>query len=274
MNVGLATLAAGRPSHLRRQAQAVAGLRGLARYVVVNMDAEPVAIPGARVVHLPGAPGRLPLAAARNRAIAELADCELVVLLDVDCLPTSDLVTRYRAAGRELGDRPGLLCGPVGYLDGPTEAAGGALLDRADAAALRRARERVIRQFPAAGIRREPRHELFWSLSCALTPATHAAIGGFDEAYEGYGAEDTDYGLRAREAGIGLWFVAGAWAYHQHHPPSGARSVPELGALVANCGRFHARWGFWPMGDRLTELVREGRIEWEPEGSECVVTAP
>ena len=263
MRIGLATLVAGRPEHLRRQAHAVAQLRGVARYVVVNMSAEPTTAPGATVVQL-GPHGRgLPLAAARNRAIAALGDCELAVLLDVDCLPSPELISRYRASARAPGGRPSLLCGPVGYLDplGPDEPG-------PDGPARCRARGRVIRDFPAAGMRREPRPELFWSLSFAVSPQTHAAIDGFDEAYVGYGAEDTDYGLRAREAGVDLWFVGGAWAYHQAHPPTGPRGLPEL---IANARRFHGRWGFWPMSDRLAELAREGRITWDPAGSRCVV---
>jgi N-acetylglucosaminyl-diphospho-decaprenol L-rhamnosyltransferase len=265
VRVGLATLAAGRPEHLRRQAAAVARLGPLSRYVVVSMDAEPTAVPGATVVHLPAAGPALPLAAARNRAVAELAGSELVILLDVDCIPSAEMLARYVAAARGLGGGPGLLCGPVGYLDPLRDPASGPT-----AAERRRARGRVIRDFPASGVRRERRHELFWSLSYAVSPATHAALGGFDEGFVGYGAEDTDYGLRAGRMGIGLWFVGGAWAYHQHHRDS---APADLESLVANVRRFHGRWGRWPMPDRLAELARGGRIAWDPQGSECSVRA-
>ena len=59
---------------------------------------------------------------------------------------------------------------------------------------------------------------LFWSLSFALTGDDWAALGGFDEAYTGYGAEDTDFGQRLAAAGGDLLWVGGAAAYHQHHP--------------------------------------------------------
>jgi hypothetical protein len=120
-------------------------------------------------------------------------------------------------------------------------------------------------------VTREPRAELFWSLAFAVSPATHACIGGFDEGFVGYGAEDTDYGLRAARAGVGLWFVAGAWAYHQQHPPSAPR---DPGQLAANAQRFHDRWGFWPMPDVLERLTTQGVIDWSADGATCAVARP
>lgn len=261
MRVGLATIVAGRRDHLRRQARAVGEIAEVRDYVAVVMDGEPLGVAGPRALAVSGAGGALPLAAARNRAIEALDDCDLVILLDVDCIPGDGLVPGHVAAARALRDDAGLQCGPVGYLDAlPAESSG------PDAGA--RARARVIRDFPATGLAREPRAELFWSLAFAVSPATHARIGGFDEAYAGYGAEDTDYGLRAAATGVGLWFVADAWSYHQPHPPSAARHPAEL---VANARRFHARWGFWPMPDVLGRLAAQRVIRWTAGGSTCEV---
>jgi N-acetylglucosaminyl-diphospho-decaprenol L-rhamnosyltransferase len=261
VRVGVATLVAGRREHLRRQAAAVARDTGVARHVIIAMDGEPVAAPDAQVVRIHRDAGGLPLAAARNRALHALSDCDLAVMLDVDCIPGAELVPRYVDAARGLAGVPALLCGPVGYLDPLDADAAGP-----DAEQRRRARERVIRSFPADGVRVEPRPELFWSLSFAVAPAVHRAIGGFDEGYSGYGAEDTDYGLRAAQAGVGLWLIAGAWAYHQHHPPTPER---DLANVLANARRFHARWGSWPMSDRLSAWAADGVIEWTPEGARC-----
>ena len=272
MRVGVATLVAGRREHLRRQAAAVRELglgRGaeVARYVVVAMDEAAVTLDGAEVIRMPQSETGLALAAARNRALDALGDCDLAVMIDVDCIPGADLVPRYVAAAQALGATPSLMCGPVGYLDpltapDPVGAAG----PGPDAAQRRRARARVIRSFPEVGIRREPRAELFWSLSFAVAPAVHRALGGFDEGYLGYGAEDTDYGLRAAETGVGLWLIAGAWAYHQPHPPTAER---DLAHVLANARRFHGRWGFWPMNDRLARWAADGVIEWTAQGARC-----
>ena len=63
-----------------------------------------------------------------------------------------------------------------------------------------------------------------------------------------------------------LWFVADAWAYHQHHPPGLAAQVDRV---AANARRFYRRWGFWPMPDRLAALAGSGALHWDPEGTRC-----
>lgn len=50
---------------------------------------------------------------------------------------------------------------------------------------------------------------LFWSLSFAVTAREFTVIGGFDEDYLGYGAEDTDVGQRLARSGGRLLFVGG-----------------------------------------------------------------
>jgi hypothetical protein len=65
--------------------------------------------------------GSLPIAAARNTgARAALhRGAELLVVLDVDCIPSPGLVTRYPAAAASPRHRSALLCGPVTYLAPP-----------------------------------------------------------------------------------------------------------------------------------------------------------
>ena len=263
MRVGVATIQRGRLGHLARQRAGVAGqLVAPDRYVVVSMDPEPPACAGAEVVHLPVADGEpLPLAAARNAALSTLADVDLVILLDVDCIPGRELVARYVAAAHEQPDA--LLAGPVGRL-GPLPADREAPT-RHELAAARAAAGPARPIAPDGLVVHEPRVELFWSLSFAVRPTTHARVGGFDPGYAGYGAEDTDYAFRAREAGVALHWVGGAWAYHQHHPVS---SPPRehLGDIVRNASRFRRRWGRWPMEGWLAAFAAEGLVEWEPTG--------
>jgi N-acetylglucosaminyl-diphospho-decaprenol L-rhamnosyltransferase len=257
VRLAVATLQYGRHEHLERQAARVGAMAGIDRYLVVSMDDEPPAPAGAEVIRLPAPDAdRLPLAAARNAAIAHLADSDLVVLLDVDCIPDPGLVDAYAEAGRAVGRHRTLLVGPVGWLT-RSVAAGGAV----DAATVHRARATVKRSFPAVGTTLEPRPELFWSLSFAVAPATHRRVGGFDEAFAGWGAEDTDYGRRAHRRGVALWKVGGAWAYHQPHPPS-RQSAGQIAALVANANHYHDRWGDWPMPTVLAELSAAGRVTW------------
>jgi hypothetical protein len=271
VRIAVATLARGRERHLARQAHAVARLDPApAAYVVVSLDDEPARLPGATVVHRPAAPP-LPLAAARNQAIAAAAGADLVVCLDADCLPERGMLAPLaRAALATRGAR--LLAGPVGRL--------GPLPDdrltpaRAELAAARAAAGRGGRPVPPPGrVVGEPRIERFWSLAFAVTPDAHERIGGFDEGYAGYGAEDTDYAFRARAAGVGLSWVGGAWAHHQHHPVSNP-PVEHVSDIARNARRFRARWGRWPMEGWLRAFADRGLVDWHPEGERLELRSP
>nr|WP_277626217.1 galactosyltransferase-related protein [Arsenicicoccus piscis] len=195
----------------------------------------------------------LPLAAARNAGVAAAIDggADLVVLLDVDCLPGARLLERYEQAARTHPDS--LLCGPVTYL--PPDAG------RPDPADLEAWRSpHPARPAPPDGTVEtggDPR--LFWSLSFAVTPRTWRRLGGFCEDYTGYGGEDTDLGFTARERGIDLVWVGGADAYHQHHPVSDPPRE-HVADIVRNATVFHQRWGVWPMEGWLAAFEREGLV--------------
>ncbi len=131
-------------------------------------------------------------------------------------------------------------------------------------------------------MRRSAAHELFWSLSFAATPTTWDRCGGFDEAYVGYGGEDTDFGQRARAAGVDLAWVGGADAFHQHHPVS-RPPVEHVDDILRNGAVFRARWGWWPMVGWLKEmegmgLVRRDGDAWVRAGARagtgCRTAAP
>jgi GT2 family glycosyltransferase len=194
----------------------------------------------------------LPLGVARNRAVTA-AGSERIVFLDVDCVPASGLLGSYAA---ELL-RAELLMGPVRYLPegGPCEDD-----DRMSAVATAApGRERIF----AGPAPRQCRHEDFWSTNFALTRDCFERVGGFDEAYTGYGIEDTDFGQRARQAGVPVTIVPRAIAFHQHHA-STPFSDHNLPSLIRNSHRYHAKWGEWPAPGWLARLAREGRVRWEP----------
>jgi len=195
---------------------------------------------------------RLPLAKARNRA-ASLARYNQLVFLDVDCIPMGDCLGRLSDA---VQDEERLLCADVRYL-GPDE--GRDLWT--EAGLLEHGQMHPHRSFPTAGLRREHNPGLFWSLAFAIRRETFARLGGFDERFVGYGAEDTDFGFRAAAAGLPLYFVGGAIACHQHHdsyePP-----VQHLRDIVQNARLFYALWGKWPMEGWLERFASMGLITW------------
>jgi len=267
VRTAVVTIVRGRAAHLHRQRIGLAGADPDSRpdlHVVVGMGERPVldAVPGAPPVrHVPVAvPGaHLPLAAARNAGAAAALDAgaELLVLLDVDCIPGPRLVRRYAEAARAV-DGPALLCGPVSYLPPPPP--GGYPATGLDALAP----PHPARPAPGADeVVRDDRFALFWSLSFAVTAPDWARFGGFCEDYTGYGAEDTDYAAVAAGRGAGLHWVGGAVAHHQHHPPT--REAPGRAAeIVANARLFRRRHGWWPMAGWLAELAAAGRVEFDP----------
>jgi hypothetical protein len=88
-------------------------------------------------------------------------------------------------------------------------------------------------------------------------------VGGFCEAYEGYGGEDTDFGQLARRAGVELCWVGGAWAFHQHHATA-TPPTQHLHDILRNAALFHRRWGWWPMIGWLNEFAAAGLARYDP----------
>ncbi|MEH3147695.1 MAG: galactosyltransferase-related protein [Methylobacterium frigidaeris] len=256
------TLVRGRDDRLRNL------MRGLARQsvaprelVIAWMQPEPapgLPDPGCPVrhLHVPGEP--MPLAGARNRA-AEAAAGDLLIFLDVDCIPGTGLVGAYAQAASRAG---GLLLGEVLYLPpGAGDADDDAALDRLGRA--HPARPPV----PEAGVRREPDAGQLWGLSFGLPARAWRAVGGMDEGYAGYGGEETDLAARLAATGLATYWVAGARAYHQHHPVH----VPPLqhfAPILANAARFRARHGRWCMTYWLGQFRAAGLIEWDADAPE------
>ena len=269
MRTAVITIAHGRHDHLAAQAAALAGSRQAPdHYVVVAMDdpAVPAVVPHADVVHVGRVHGALPLAAARNagarRALEGGAD--LLVLLDVDCLPSPELVGRYASVA---GAHDGVLCGPVGYL--PPAPPGG------HAPEVLRA---VATPHPARPVPAEDEvlpagdPDLFWSLSFAAPAGVWRALGGFCEDYYGYGGEDTDFGHALAEAGEPMWWVGGAWAFHQHHGSAPGPPVQHLDDVLRNAAVFHRRWGRWPMAGWLDGFADLGLAGYDAAAGRWVRT--
>lgn len=270
MRTAVVTVVHGRAAHLRNQRAALMwGTRSTDLHVVVAIDdptvRDTVAEKGSDVVVVDcdAGGGPLPVAKARNIGAdtALRGGADLLVFLDVDCLAGTALLQRYHHAAGSQEHAGALLCGPVTYLPppGPT----GYPLD--DLAAL--ANPHPARPAPADGdiLTADDQHGLFWSLSFAVTSATWQRIGGFCERYRGYGGEDTDFAQCAAAAGVGMRWVGGAHAFHQHHPVSDP-PVEHLNDILLNCTIFHDRWGWWPMSGWLDAFEDRGLIRRDPSG--------
>ncbi|RKR74818.1 GT2 family glycosyltransferase [Frondihabitans australicus] len=251
---------AARRAHLEVQ-QTVLARSGVRRVVVWLDDSPPPGLTADELVSVPPGPHGLRLAAARNAGAdrALEAGASLIVFLDADCVPSSDLLDRYAAAADAELDA--VLCGPVTYLPPGVDA-----LDEQE---LRRHRApHAARPDPAdhSLLRAPPSdYPLFWSLSFALSAERWRSGPRFDEAYEGYGGEDTDFAFHLRERDVPLVWVGRADAYHQHHSTSSS-PVQHLDDILRNGRLFAERWGEWPMTGWLREFERQGLVSRDGDG--------
>ena len=215
----------------------------------------------------PGSAG-LPLAAARNAGAyaARAGGAELLIFLDVDCLPGADLVKVYAdaAADRDRRDpalRPGRL---------PATAAARAVTTSNTSTA--------IPSTPAGPPRRPAPGSAAATTGCSgpcrsRSPASAwDRIGGFCERYQGYGAEDTDFAMLAQSRGVDLTWVGGAAAYHQWHPTS-TPPLPHLDDLLRNGRLFAERWGWWPMEGWFDQFAALGLVRPAEDGDGWIRTA-
>jgi len=255
MSISVCTLAHGRDDHLRNL---LAGLNVSKQkpgevLIAVMQDTlyelPDVGFPVRQI--LLGSSG-IPLAAARNRAAAEAAG-EMLVFLDVDCIPHPDLIDDYIAA---CSAGPGIVMGEVAYLPASTDTASldFAMFDEVGCKHSERAGP------PETLIGKCGDYRQFWSLNFAMLATDFAAIGGFDEQFTGYGGEDTDFARQATSAGLDVWWARGAKAYHQYHPHH-MPPVHHLDSVIANAHRFLDKWGEPTMQHWLRAFVLMGLAE-------------
>lgn len=228
-----------------------------AELIVVNMDREALRLPPlpfrATVLAAPS-PG-LPLGHARNLA-ASHASARYLCFLDVDCVVSARSLAHALSA---LAREPCLVAPEMRYLP-----AGQPVANWQEANLLALGRPHPARAFPPVGAVREPNPGFLWSVAFLIPAARFYDLGGFDPAFTGYGAEDTDFGFRAALSGLPLILLGGQPIFHQHHtlyaPP-----LPHFADIVRNASLFHRRYGLWPMRDRLTAFEAAGLITQFPD---------
>ena len=208
----------------------------------------------------------LPLALARNFA-AQMATGDLLLFLDVDCIPGATLVEPYAQACTQVPEA--IAMGAVQYLQKSMD------IDWQDPATesflhsqSKPNPKRDISSLSKLSL--ETNYGLFWSLSFALSRPVFDHLGGFSDCYPGYGAEDTDFAWKAREQNVPLVWVPQAMTYHQYHHST----VPpwhNFDSIVHNAQVFYRRWHEWPMSGWLKVFADEGYIRWSLAGDELEV---
>jgi glycosyltransferase involved in cell wall biosynthesis len=165
--------------------------------------------------------------AAANAATA-LARHEVLIVLGDDQEASPDLI----AAHLEAHERHGIVLVQGDYPLAPGHARNGASL------VYERSRRAVMSRLVAGG-------SAFWHLwggNFSLRLATWQQAGGWDEAFGGYGGEDTDLGYRVAALGVPFIFEPRARSYHLHaaSPRALGRNAFSEGRSVVRVARKHA----------------------------------
>lgn len=255
MSISICTLAHGRAEHMWNLVNGLSKSKHLPdELVIALMQDDPYVLPDTPfTVRQVGTRGfGIPLAEARNRAASE-AKGDLLIFLDVDCIPHPELVGDYAKAATLGG---GLLMGEVGYLpkNAPMRSLDFGLFERIS-----------VKHSERAGPPIEPiatchDYRCFWSLNFAISAGDFARSGGFDETFVGYGGEDTDFGRTIAKHGISIHWVRGAKAYHQYHPHH-MPPVHHIDSVLANAHRFQQKWGEPTMQHWLRAFVLMGLLQ-------------
>ncbi|RAV00342.1 glycosyltransferase family 2 protein [Mycobacterium colombiense] len=276
MRTAIVTTAHGRGAHLRRQLEGLntSTLRPDMHIVVALGDPGIAAVVDelrapAQVLECDASPP-LPVAMGRNIGAAAAARnaAELIIFLDVDCIPGADLLARYHAVAGQQEHQDAILCGPVTYL--PPPGPGGYVIPEIQATP----DPHPARPVPADDVVvATTDYALFWSLSFAVRIPTWQRIGGFCEIYRGYGGEDTDFAQCAAVQQVPMRWVGGAHAFHQYHPVADP-PVDHLDDILRNAAIFHRRWGWWPMEGWLSAFSDQGLIHRQATGRPVRASGP
>ena len=233
-------------------------------WVIVHMTKSDLKITSdkfpVKQVFLPESAKELPLAAARNLG-ARTATGRHLIFLDVDCIPEKNFVSSYDTT---LKSQACLASGRVKFL--PQVIKNPKKADPLRSYDLLRqiAEDRSSRQPLAKGLADEQRHSsLHWSLNFAATRRCFEKIGGFDDAYKGFGGDEVDFEMQAKQKGIAVLKNNDPTVYHQFHesyePP-----VHYLKSIVSNANYFFSKWQVWPFEDYLREFEKLDLIQRYP----------
>ena len=228
--------------------------------VVCMDDLDGIAIPdGLNVsIHLMNEIHELPLAAARNKGISA-AKTDNVIFIDVDCIVSPTLFANMLMSL----EADNIITAYPLYL--PILPDTGNYDNLKHKAVTHPARERISAGQPVE-------HLQFWSLIFAIQKQTFEKIGGFDESFIGYGAEDTDFAMTFHKANIKLIFVRD-YILHQYHdkydPP-----VNHFHSIIDNATWYRQKWNVLPMQRWLKAFEKMGLIKIDQADNITVIQEP
>lgn len=182
-------------------------------------------------IHQVSSTHSLPLAAARNLGI-KASKTQNIIFIDVDCMVSPTLFENLLS--RLQSDK--IIAAYPLYLSIVPENESYIQLIQRSVSHPARAHIPVGEPVP---------HLQFWSLIFAVEKQTFDRIGGFDESFTGYGAEDTDFAMTFHSKGVEHIFVKD-FVLHQYHdkydPP-----LNYFDSIIENAQRYQNKWNVLPM---------------------------
>ena len=203
---------------------------------------------------------------ARNLGLSTASKTDDILIgLDADCIVGKETIRLYEGAVRQQPDS--VVIGPINWLNLTAED----IRDHLAEVDILRRRSDPLRRFPQDGemVRTRPdEYWLFFSGSYAVRSETWQkcveVFGGFCEDFEGWGMEDTDFGVSLLKNDIEMFQIGGAIAYHQKHdvqwPP-----IDRVDYVAKNANLFLERNGF-PRNEMLAPLEDLGMVEIDEVG--------
>lgn len=264
-DISLCTIYANRQNHLQNLVKSLLKSQLYpSQLVIVGMNdrlpdlpATPFAISTAKINT---SDGRLPLAAARNKA-AKIATGAKLIFLDVDCICDRHLIEIF---DYHLEREQALYSGSVRYLQKNWQQNCRTQADLNLHSAPHQLQGRSV----TGKNRIEHPYELFWSLCFGIAKTTFKQIGGFDPNFTGYGGEDTDFSFQARRYRLPHYKIS-ALAYHQFHA-SYAPPLNHLTEIVDNARIFYRKWHILPMHKWLRQFADMGYLKLQDDRIEII----
>ncbi|MFD7668421.1 glycosyltransferase family 2 protein [Streptomyces sp. NPDC059788] len=192
-----------------------------------------------RYVHEPRTPasGR---ARARNIGL-EAATGDLVVLLDADQVVAPTFLAEHVAS--HTGEDDLLVLGPRFQLgEGPADRErlrDGFALEALPPVVRGDEREPVFAALECGPEDLETAWHFMWTCNTSVRRSHLTALGGFDEAFLGWGLEDSELGYRLARAGVRFAHNPRAVVYHEHRHGVTARMHREWCRNLARFERKH-----------------------------------
>ncbi|MCW8090968.1 glycosyltransferase family 2 protein [Alteromonas sp. ASW11-130] len=186
----------------------------------------------------------LPIAKARNKGF-QACITDKIIYMDVDCICSPEL---FDGLLKSL-EKKRVVMPQVRYLN--------SIPEHCDYHALTtQAAEDPAK--PWLPLNHDIGFENFSTLTFAINQADFDDVGGFDEAFHGYGVGDMDFASRCEAEGLSLYLIPEE-VLHQYHPTFDP-PINHLFDIVNNASVFKRKWGRYPLEQYLKQFAEEGLI--------------